>query len=126
MVEDEKRFSTRLRVVESSADHAAKGVGRLDKRVGDLYALIQSVESDAKGREGVQTKGIHDRLAAMEAQGAAIVSILEIQGAGLSTALIILALLLRASGDGRKWYRDIAGKNVSVQRLLQGILERTD
>jgi hypothetical protein len=124
--EDEKRFSTRLRVVETSADNAAKGVGRLDKRVGDLYALIQSVEADAKEREKARVKELMTRLAALESQGAANVATLEEQAVHLSTGLTILALLLRASDEGRKWFREIAGRSISYQQLLQRILERTD
>jgi hypothetical protein len=124
--EDEKRFSTRLRVVEHSADNAAKGVGKLDKRLGDLYALIQSVEAAAKEREKVQDQELMARLAAMEGQGAAIVSALDAHGVHLATAMTVLALLLRASVDGCKWYREISGKSISYQRLLQSILGKAE
>ena len=125
--EEEKRFGTRLRIVEFSADRAAKGTASLEKRVGDLYALAQSIERKAIDREQDASKEMAARLVAIEAQTSALVASAEITGTHLSTALILLGCLLRGgTPESRKAYREVVSRGLSVGQILQAIAKGSD
>jgi len=125
--EEEKRFSTRLRIVEAAADRAAKGTLNLEKRMGDLYALGQSIERKTIERDQEGAKAIMDRMAAIEAQTAALVASAEVSGTHLSTALILLGCLLRGgTPESRKAYREVVSRGLSVGQILQAIAKGAD
>ena len=116
LLSEEKRFSTRLRVVEDAAERAAKGTAKIENRIENLFAQASNIEKVAVARDGD-----------LSAQVAELVTNLEAQGSNLSVALLLLAILLRSStSDARRWFRDCTEKGIPAGRLLTKILEGAD
>jgi uncharacterized protein (DUF1778 family) len=116
LLAEERRFSTRLRIVEDAAERAAKGAAKTENRIENLFAQASKIEKDTIGRDGD-----------LSIQVAALVTALEAQGSNLSVALLLLAVLLRASTpDAHRWFREATAKGIPAGRLLSAILERQD
>jgi hypothetical protein len=116
LLAEERRFSTRLRIVEDAAERAAKGAAKIENRIENLFAQASKIEKDTIGRDGD-----------LNVQVAALVTALEAQGNNLSVALLLLAVLLRASTpDAHRWFREATAKGIPAGRLLTAILERQD
>jgi hypothetical protein len=116
LLAEEKRFSTRLRVVEDAAERAAKGVAKSENRIENLFAQAAKIEQAAIARD-----------ADLGAQVAALVTTLEAEWADLRMALMILVALLHStSPEHRKWLLDAHQKGHSAGKLYRWLLEKTD
>lgn len=115
--EDEKRFSSRLRMVEDAAERAAKGTAKLDNRVGELYAQAKSIEA----AQATKFDAIAARIGDLEAALAAVST----QAA--TTSLMLACVLAKgATKEVRDLFRQYVSGGYAAGSLVGQILKRQD
>lgn len=115
--EDEKRFSSRLRMVEDAAERAAKGTAKLDSRVGELYAQAKAIEGLAVDRDRALATRIGDLETALSA----------VATQAATTSLILACLLAKgAPKEARDLYRQYVQGGHAAGSLIGQILKRQD